>query len=241
MASQAAATGAQRSAGTDCAARGTRAAVSAVLIGWPPGRGGLAVPGLREAGHRRLRGRGRRLAAGPAGRRSPRSCGRPATRPGADRAAGVDTALAGPTGQRRSAHSPARSSTRPPGPCSGTRARPTPSTPASTGKVLTAAAALLALDHTEQRPPRSSLANKPGEVVIVGGGDPTLSSLPKGATSRVPRRADLDDLVAQVSRTGQEPVTQVLFDLSRYAGRRAGTLLGASGTSPAATSRRSCR
>lgn len=92
----------------------------------------------------------------------------------------------------------------------------TPLVPASTTKVLTSAAALLALPHTEQLTTRVVAGDKPGTVVIVGGGDPTLSSLPAGKESAFPGAAHLDDLVAQVKAAG--PVDTVLIDLDRYAG-----------------------
>ncbi|MFI9008969.1 D-alanyl-D-alanine carboxypeptidase/D-alanyl-D-alanine-endopeptidase [Actinosynnema sp. NPDC053489] len=92
-----------------------------------------------------------------------------------------------------------------------------PQTPASTIKVLTAAAALLALDHTAQFSTKVVRGSQPGSVVLVGGGDPTLSSLPAGRTTVYPGAATVDDLAAQVrAKAGQ--VTQVQYDVSRYAG-----------------------
>ncbi|MFE9743923.1 D-alanyl-D-alanine carboxypeptidase/D-alanyl-D-alanine-endopeptidase [Saccharothrix saharensis] len=93
----------------------------------------------------------------------------------------------------------------------------TPQTPASTIKVLTAAAALLALDHTSQFSTKVVRGAQPGSVVLVGGGDPTLSSLPAGQTTVYPGAPTLDDLVAQVRAKGGQ-VTQVQYDVSRYAG-----------------------
>ncbi|MFC7612541.1 D-alanyl-D-alanine carboxypeptidase/D-alanyl-D-alanine-endopeptidase [Actinokineospora soli] len=88
--------------------------------------------------------------------------------------------------------------------------------PASTAKILGSAAALLTLPHTEQLVTKVVRGDKPGTVVIVGGGDPSLSSLPKGKDSVYPGAAHLDDLVAQVKAKG--PVDTVLVDLDRYAG-----------------------
>ncbi|WP_053715819.1 D-alanyl-D-alanine carboxypeptidase/D-alanyl-D-alanine endopeptidase [Saccharothrix sp. NRRL B-16348] len=93
----------------------------------------------------------------------------------------------------------------------------TPQTPASTIKVLTAAAALLALDHTSQFSTKVVRGAQPGAVVLVGGGDPTLSSRPAGETTVYPGAATIDDLAAQVRASGGQ-VTQVLYDVSRYAG-----------------------
>ncbi|MEU5693479.1 D-alanyl-D-alanine carboxypeptidase/D-alanyl-D-alanine-endopeptidase [Actinosynnema sp. NPDC020468] len=92
----------------------------------------------------------------------------------------------------------------------------TPFTPASTIKILTSAAALLSLDHTAQFSTKVVAGDKPGTAVIVGGGDPTLSSLPAGQTTVYPGAATVDDLVAQVKASGA--VTEVGYDTSRYAG-----------------------
>ncbi|GAA1264385.1 D-alanyl-D-alanine carboxypeptidase/D-alanyl-D-alanine endopeptidase [Saccharothrix xinjiangensis] len=92
----------------------------------------------------------------------------------------------------------------------------TPATPASTTKVLVAAAALLGLDHAAQLSTKVVRGAEPGTVVLVGGGDPTLSPLPAGEATVYPGAPTLDDLVAQVRATG--PVTRVLYDASRYTG-----------------------
>jgi D-alanyl-D-alanine carboxypeptidase len=93
----------------------------------------------------------------------------------------------------------------------------TPITPASTAKILTSAAALLKMDRGTQFATRVVAGNEPGSVVLVGGGDPTVSSLPAGKNSVYPGAAHLDDLVAQVKASGTK-VTTVYFDTSRYAG-----------------------
>ncbi|MBB4968893.1 D-alanyl-D-alanine carboxypeptidase/D-alanyl-D-alanine endopeptidase [Saccharothrix violaceirubra] len=89
-------------------------------------------------------------------------------------------------------------------------------TPASTIKILTSAAALLSLDHTAQFSTKVVRGAEPGTVVLVGGGDPTLTALPAGQRSMYPGAPTIDDLVAQVRKTG--PVTKVLYDTSRYTG-----------------------
>ncbi|HEX7305598.1 D-alanyl-D-alanine carboxypeptidase/D-alanyl-D-alanine endopeptidase [Lentzea sp.] len=94
----------------------------------------------------------------------------------------------------------------------------TPATPASSLKILTAAAALLSLDRTDQLSTKVVQGAEPGTVVIVGGGDPTISGVP--GRSVYPGAATLDDLVNQVKQKG--PVTKVLFDLSRYTGEALG-------------------
>ena len=93
----------------------------------------------------------------------------------------------------------------------------TPQTPASTTKILTAAAALLTLDHASQLSTKVVRGAQPGSVVLVGGGDPTLSSLPAGQSTVYPGAATIDDLAAQVRASGGQ-VTQVQYDVSRYAG-----------------------
>ncbi|SDH22905.1 D-alanyl-D-alanine carboxypeptidase / D-alanyl-D-alanine-endopeptidase (penicillin-binding protein 4) [Lentzea fradiae] len=94
----------------------------------------------------------------------------------------------------------------------------TPATPASSLKILTAAAALLSLDKTAQLSTKVVQGAEPGTVVIVGGGDPTISGVP--GRSVYPGAATLDDLVNQVKQKG--PVTKVEFDLSRYTGEALG-------------------
>ncbi|WP_253887688.1 D-alanyl-D-alanine carboxypeptidase/D-alanyl-D-alanine endopeptidase [Actinokineospora diospyrosa] len=88
--------------------------------------------------------------------------------------------------------------------------------PASTAKLLTSAAALLALPHAAQLSTKVVAGDTPGTVVIIGGGDPTLSSFAAGKNTVYPGAAHLDDLVAQVKAKG--PVTTVLLDLDRYTG-----------------------
>lgn len=94
----------------------------------------------------------------------------------------------------------------------------TAATPASSLKILTAAAALLSLEKTDQLSTKVVQGAEPGTVVIVGGGDPTISGVP--GRSVYPGAATLDDLATQVKQKGQ--VTKVQFDLSRYAGEALG-------------------
>ncbi|MEV4311090.1 D-alanyl-D-alanine carboxypeptidase/D-alanyl-D-alanine-endopeptidase [Actinocrispum sp. NPDC049592] len=94
----------------------------------------------------------------------------------------------------------------------------TPIMPASTAKVLTSAAALLKLDRGQQFVTRVVAGKEPGSVVLVGGGDPTISSLPAGKNSVYEGAAHLDDLVAQVKANAGGKVTQVYLDVTRYTG-----------------------
>lgn len=90
--------------------------------------------------------------------------------------------------------------------------------PASVTKLLTGAAALLRLDETMRWTTSVVAGPTPDSVVLVGGGDPTLSSLPAPRQSVYPDAARLDDLVAAVNaaRAGQPPVRHVYVDVSRY-------------------------
>ena len=91
-----------------------------------------------------------------------------------------------------------------------------PLLPASTTKIVTAAATLAALDPAQRIPTRVVAGSQPGEVVIIGGGDPTLA-IDKTAT--YPGAARLTQLAAQVKTAlgGVKP-TSVVVDGSLYSG-----------------------
>ncbi len=92
--------------------------------------------------------------------------------------------------------------------------------PASTTKLVTAAA-LLASRGPSYRIPTSAVAGSaPGEVVLIGGGDPTLSVNGRGT---YPGAARLDQLAAQARKAlnGVAP-TKVLVDASLYTGPATG-------------------
>ncbi|MGW0517994.1 D-alanyl-D-alanine carboxypeptidase/D-alanyl-D-alanine endopeptidase [Crossiella sp. NPDC003009] len=92
-------------------------------------------------------------------------------------------------------------------------------TPASTGKLVTAAAALLALDHQTRLSTTVVAGAEPGTVVLVGGGDTTLSGLPANKpTYFFPDAARLDDLVEQVKAKAGGPVNKIIIDVGRFAG-----------------------
>nr|BFF01593.1 hypothetical protein GCM10020241_32680 [Streptoalloteichus tenebrarius] len=86
--------------------------------------------------------------------------------------------------------------------------------PASTNKILTVAAALLALDPQARFTTRVVAGPDPETIVLVGGGDPTIAS---GKDSLYPGAARLTDLAAQVKPHLTGPVKRVLVDNSRYA------------------------
>jgi len=90
--------------------------------------------------------------------------------------------------------------------------------PGSTAKLLTASAALLALDHQERFHTTVLDGADPGTVVLRGGGDPTLSGVAQGTETGYPGAARLDDLVSQVRAAVHGPISRVLVDVSRYSG-----------------------
>ena len=94
----------------------------------------------------------------------------------------------------------------------------TPLTPASTTKLLTAAGLLLSVDHGKQLSTTVVAGPEPGSVVLVAGGDITLSSLAAGKESVYPGAARLDDLVAQVKQAAGGTVTSVRLDVSAFTG-----------------------
>ena len=95
-----------------------------------------------------------------------------------------------------------------------------PMIPASTNKVLTAGAALLAVNRDARRTTTVMAADQtsqPGVVVLVGGGDPTLSSAPAGEETLYRNAARISDLAAQVRGSGIK-VTAIQVDASAFSG-----------------------
>jgi D-alanyl-D-alanine carboxypeptidase/D-alanyl-D-alanine-endopeptidase (penicillin-binding protein 4) len=95
-----------------------------------------------------------------------------------------------------------------------------PITPASTTKILTAVSALAARGPAYRISTKVVAGSSPGEVVLVGGGDPTLAIDSK---SIYPGVARLDQLAAQVKAAlgGTRP-TRVLYDTSLFDGPETG-------------------
>ncbi|MEV4658961.1 D-alanyl-D-alanine carboxypeptidase/D-alanyl-D-alanine-endopeptidase [Micromonospora sp. NPDC049301] len=88
--------------------------------------------------------------------------------------------------------------------------------PASVTKLATAVTVLAARGPGYRIPTRAVAGGQPGEVVIVGGGDPTLAVDKKGY---YPGAARLDDLAAQVrTALGGVAPTSVTVDGSIYSG-----------------------
>jgi D-alanyl-D-alanine carboxypeptidase/D-alanyl-D-alanine-endopeptidase (penicillin-binding protein 4) len=101
----------------------------------------------------------------------------------------------------------------------------TPSRTASVLKVLTTAAALSVLGPDHRLTTKVVRGEQPGQVVIVGGGDPTLSRTASGEETAYPGAPHLDDLASQVRSawdadpaTAGTPITSVVVDATYYSG-----------------------
>ena len=91
-----------------------------------------------------------------------------------------------------------------------------PAVPASTVKLVTAVAVLATLGPAHQIPTVALAGAEPGEVVLVGGGDPTLAIDGNGT---YPGAARLDELAEQVlDALDGDRVTTVVVDASRFTG-----------------------
>ncbi|TCP56742.1 D-alanyl-D-alanine carboxypeptidase/D-alanyl-D-alanine-endopeptidase (penicillin-binding protein 4) [Tamaricihabitans halophyticus] len=92
--------------------------------------------------------------------------------------------------------------------------------PASATKLLTAAAVLFSMDPGKQLSTKVVAGSEPGTAVLIGGGDPTLSSLPVGEESVYPGAAHLDELVEQLQANSNGQIDRIVLDESRYADDR---------------------
>lgn len=97
--------------------------------------------------------------------------------------------------------------------------------PASTAKLTTALAVEIAVDPGLRL--RTSVRSGPnlGEIVLVGGGDPTLGS--SAQANAYPGAATVADLAAQVSAAAGTPVSAVLVDSTFFSGPTTGPGWGA--------------
>ncbi len=100
-----------------------------------------------------------------------------------------------------------------------------PAPTASVLKMLTAAAAFSVLGPDYRVPTTVVRGTQPGQVVVIGGGDVTLSRLPSGQQSFYTGAPHLDDLAAQVKQawnadpsTAGQPITSLVVDTSLYSG-----------------------
>jgi D-alanyl-D-alanine carboxypeptidase/D-alanyl-D-alanine-endopeptidase (penicillin-binding protein 4) len=93
-----------------------------------------------------------------------------------------------------------------------------PATPASTAKLLTSVAALTQLGPSATIPTTAVAGATPGEVVIVGGGDPTLSRTnPSHTYPGAPTLAELAKQVHAALPAGTA-ITRVVVDNSLFSG-----------------------
>jgi serine-type D-Ala-D-Ala carboxypeptidase/endopeptidase (penicillin-binding protein 4) len=94
--------------------------------------------------------------------------------------------------------------------------------PASTAKLLTATA-LLAVRAPADRITTKVVAGAAGTVILVGGGDPTLTGAPAGQPGGYPHAARISDLAAKarraIARTGGT-TRRIVVDNSLFAGPR---------------------
>jgi D-alanyl-D-alanine carboxypeptidase/D-alanyl-D-alanine-endopeptidase (penicillin-binding protein 4) len=93
--------------------------------------------------------------------------------------------------------------------------------PASGLKVMTAAAALMTIGPSFQMSTRVFEGSEPGSIVLVGGGDPTLSRLPAGVESVYSGAPKLADLAAQTIAAWNanhpgEDITKIILDASYW-------------------------
>jgi D-alanyl-D-alanine carboxypeptidase/D-alanyl-D-alanine-endopeptidase (penicillin-binding protein 4) len=92
-----------------------------------------------------------------------------------------------------------------------------PAVPASTAKLLTAVAALTTLGPEQTLATTVVAGATPGEVVLVGGGDPTLSTTAPSLS--YPGAPTVADLAGQVREAlGGAPVTSVVVDNGLFTG-----------------------
>jgi D-alanyl-D-alanine carboxypeptidase/D-alanyl-D-alanine-endopeptidase (penicillin-binding protein 4) len=91
-----------------------------------------------------------------------------------------------------------------------------PAVPASNAKLPTAAAVLAARGPAYRIPTQVVAGAAPGEVILVGGGDPSLAV---GGTGSYPGAARLDKLAEQVTKAlNGTPPTRVVVDSSLFTG-----------------------
>src|SRR6185437_3629023 len=93
-------------------------------------------------------------------------------------------------------------------------------TPASTTKLLTATAALASIPADFRFTTKVVAGARPGEVVLVGGGDPTLAA--QAAHPTYPGAASVTALAAAVKAVTKTPITRIVVDSSRFSGPTVG-------------------
>lgn len=91
-----------------------------------------------------------------------------------------------------------------------------PGIPASNAKLVTGFAALSTLDPGDRLRTRVLAGSTPGEIVLVGGGDTTLSRTAPSLT--YPEAPTVADLAQQVLANSGTPITGIVVDGSLYTG-----------------------
>jgi D-alanyl-D-alanine carboxypeptidase/D-alanyl-D-alanine-endopeptidase (penicillin-binding protein 4) len=93
-----------------------------------------------------------------------------------------------------------------------------PVTPASTAKLATSVALLSVTEPDQRLTTRLVAGSRPGDVVLVGGGDPTLSAAPAGKPTAYEAAARVSTLAALAKQAGLGPVSRVVVDSSLFSG-----------------------
>jgi serine-type D-Ala-D-Ala carboxypeptidase/endopeptidase (penicillin-binding protein 4) len=93
-----------------------------------------------------------------------------------------------------------------------------PVTPASTAKLATSVALLSVTEPDQRLTTRLVAGSQPGDVVLVGGGDPTLSAAPAGKSTAYEGAARVSMLAALAKQAGLGPVSRVVVDSSLFSG-----------------------
>ena len=98
------------------------------------------------------------------------------------------------------------------------RAATTKVPPASTTKITTATAVFAVLSAQMRIDTRVVAGSRTGQIVLVGGGDPTLSAAAPGRPTLYPNAARLSALAAAAKRALGRPVTSIVVDTSLFSG-----------------------
>jgi serine-type D-Ala-D-Ala carboxypeptidase/endopeptidase (penicillin-binding protein 4) len=134
-------------------------------------------------------------------------------------AAGVARVLAGPLADRRlGARVSATVLDAETGQVLLDRGAATSVTPASTAKLATSVALLSVADPDQRLTTRVVVGARPGDVVLVGGGDATLSAAPAGKPTVYEGAARIGTLAALAKRAGAGTVRRVVVDSTLFPG-----------------------
>jgi D-alanyl-D-alanine carboxypeptidase/D-alanyl-D-alanine-endopeptidase (penicillin-binding protein 4) len=90
--------------------------------------------------------------------------------------------------------------------------------PASTTKITTATAVLAVISPQKRIDTRVVEGSKAGQIVLVGGGDPTLSAAATGHATLYPNAARLSVLATAARKALGRPVTSIVVDASLFTG-----------------------